>query len=194
MNKLKSLKNPLFRAFTDEQYASDFLNGKFRLRLLSQYRNIEDHSRKDGTEGYGHFIDKLDSHWHTEFAGPIYVLCFAKPEVDSVYLKEKMGNFIVKIERPTMLALDIEEYLTVCNIRTFNGVHGRPVAYTKGQKYDQNTAQLTRAELSVTQKPAAYRHECEYRFYIILNQQPSEPVAEFLNIDLSRRLSYAAME
>lgn len=193
MNKLKDLKAPLLRAFTDEQYAVEFINGKFRLGLLSHYRNIEDKTRQDLSEGYGHFVDELDHHWHTEFGGPIYVLCFAHPDIESTYLTENMGRFILQIDRPDVLSLDIEKYLAEHYIKTFNGVHGRPIAYTKGKKIDQEMDQGMRAELSVTQKPASYQQECEYRFYTILNQDPRERVEQFLDINLNSPLDYTQM-
>jgi hypothetical protein len=42
----------LYRGFTKEMYAMNFLNeGKFRLGLLEYYRTIEDNNRRDETEG-----------------------------------------------------------------------------------------------------------------------------------------------
>lgn len=184
MSKLHCVRSPLFRAFTKEQYANDFVRGKFRFGELGRYRRIEDPSRQDGSEGYGHYVDSQNHQWHTELGGAIYILPFSGPDVDQRFLRETMGAFIVRLDDPEGFCRDIERHMESRGIRSFNGVHGRPVEYTKGHTILREMDPGQRAVQSVTQKPDTFRQQCEYRLYMILNQHPRCPVAEFLNIDL----------
>ena len=191
MSKLHRLQSPLLRAFTEQQYANKFVCGKFRFGELGRYRRIEDQSRQDSSEGYGHYVDSRNHQWHTELGGAIYVLSFSGPNVDQCFLREKMGVFIVRLDDPEGLCRDIERYMVSRGIRTFNGVHGHSVKYTKSHTIRRDMDAGQRAELSVTQKPDTFRQECEYRLYTILNQHPQCPVAEFLNVDLGGPVQYA---
>lgn len=191
MAKLHGLRSPLFRAFTKKQYANDFVRGKFRFGELGRYRRIEDASRQDGSEGHAHYVDPQNHQWRTQFGGPVYVLSFSGPKVNLQFLREKMGAFIVRLDNPEALCRDIECYMQSCGIRSFNGVHGHPVEYTKGHTISRNMNGFQRAVLSVTQKPDTFQQEYEYRLYTILNQYPNCPVADFLSIDLGGPVQYA---
>jgi hypothetical protein len=192
-SKLVPLASPLLRAFSQERFAVDFVQGKLRFGLLERYRQIEDGSRQDRSEGYGHFLDAQNQAWHVEFGGPIYVLCFSRPEVEFKFLRDRMGLFVVRLGDPVALARDVETYMASHGIRTFNGVHGRPVEYNKGMVVSRELDAMQRAILSVTQKPAQYRQECEYRLFTIVNQHPQSPVAEFVNIDLGAPIQSAEL-
>jgi len=191
MSKLHDVQSPLFRAFTEEQYANDFIRGKFRFGELGRYRRIEDQSRQDASEGYGHYVDSRNHQWHTELGGAIYVLSFSGPDVDQYFLRERMGAFVVRLDDPEGFCRDIERHMESRGIRSFNGIHGRLVEYTRGQTIRREMDAGQRAMLSVTQKPDTFRHECEYRLYTILNQHPRCLVAEFLPIDLGGLLRCA---
>ena len=192
MVKLQGLPQILLRAFSEERYALDFVSGgKLRFGELGRYRKIEDGSRRDSSEGYGHYVDAQSQQWHMELGGAIYIFCCSSPDVDPAYLREKMGRHIVRIRDPSALALDIERQLQKRGIRTFNGVHGRPVAYTKGTTIHRTMDASQRAVLSITQKPTEYCPECEYRFFTILNQHPRGSVEEFLHVNLGVPLPYA---
>lgn len=191
MTKLHRLRTPLFRAFTEKRYALDFVRGKFKFSELSRYRNIEDASRHDRSEGHAHFLDSVNHQWDTQLGGAIYVLCFSCPNIDSNFLREKMGRFVVRVADPLALARDVQQYMDRCGIRSFNGVHGRPVEYSRGQTIDRAMDPSQRAILSVTQKAPSYCQEHEYRLFTILNQHPGAPVADFLNVDLGFPLTYA---
>lgn len=190
MSKLQGIRRPLFRAFTKEQYAIDFVHGKFRLGELGYYRRIEDRSRQDRSEGYGDYFDSQMHQVHTELGGAIYVLSFSNPDVDSSVLRKKMGTFVVRVDDPESLASDVEQYLESRGIRTFNGVHGRPVEYTKGHIIHRNMDAHQCAVLSVIQKPKLYQYQCEYRFFTILKKDPQ---TEFLDIDLGRPITYVEL-
>jgi hypothetical protein len=184
MSKLRAVRSPLFRAFTHEQYANDFVRGKFRFGELGRYRRIEDLSRQDDSEGRGHYVDSEHHQWHTELGGSIYVLSFSSPDINQDFLSDRMGAFIVRLDDPQVFTLEIERHMTSRGVRSFNGVHGHPVEYTAGRTICREMDPMQRAVLSVVQKSDTFRQECEYRFYTILNQHPQCQVAEFLNIDL----------
>lgn len=193
MGTLHDIQTPLFRAFTKERYADDFLQGKFRLGALNRYRRIEDPSRQDIQEGYGHYVDGADHEWHFEFAGPIYVLCLSNPNIDFEYLRSRMGHFVVRLNNPETFVRTVEGHLCSGGIRSFNGLHGKAVNYNKGHIIDQEVDPSDRALLSVAQKPDTYRRECEYRLFTILNQHPRTPYAEFLEIDLGNPIQSAEL-
>lgn len=183
MGTLHDVKAPLFRAFENKCHAVDFASGRFRMGVLGRYRDIEDVSRQDTQEGYGHYIDRCKTHWHFQLGNPIYVLFLSGPEVDLAFLQERMGPFAVRINDPLAFAREIERHFASSGIATFNGVHGGSVTYTKGQAIGDELDSGDRARLSITQKPNAYSHECEYRLYTILNQRPRAQVDGFLYVD-----------
>jgi hypothetical protein len=190
MGILHDIQTPLFRAFSKERYAIDFSGGKFRLRALSEYRSIEDTSRQDAAEGYGHYKDRYGHDWNFEFGGRIYLLCLARPEVDKDYLRERMGPYIVKINDSAELAHDIERSLHAKGVETFNGVHAGAVQYTKGHTVIKELDPMRRAFLSVMQKPESYSSEHEYRFFTILNEDERIPAREFIDVDVGVPLRY----
>ncbi len=190
MGTLNDIQIPLFRAFSEECYAADFATGKFRLSVLTQYRSIEDISRQDSEEGHGHYKDRHGHDWNFELGGRIYILCLSRPEVDQKYLREHMGAFIVQVNDPAKLACDIELSLRKQGIKTFNGVHGGLVKYTKGRMVIEELDPIKRAFLSVTQKPESYAPEYEYRLFTILNEDPKTPARDFINIDVGAPFNY----
>ena len=193
MGKLLKTKSPLYRAFDAEEYARDFLLGRFRLTALATYKTIEDSSRRDMSEGEGHFFDQSNHEWHIEFGGKTYLLCLAGPDVDLKYLRDRFGQWVVRIDKPESLARDIEASLSAKGLGTFNGVHGRPVAYSKGQRVMVPDDPMRRLELILAQKPDSFRDESEYRLYTIVPARHEELAGEFLHIDLGTSLGYARL-
>jgi hypothetical protein len=191
MGRLQSITTPLYRAFDKEEYARDFVAGKFRLRALTGYRAIENVARRDDSEGEGHFFDQSNEEWRIEFGGRVYLLCLAEPEVDLIYLRVRFGPWVVRIDEPDLLARDVEAALTARGLGTFNGVHGRSVQYSKGQRILLPDDPMQRVELGLTQKPESFRDECEYRLYTILHVHHERVVDEFLEVNLCQPIDYA---
>jgi len=184
------LESPVYRAFDELQYAEDFLQGKFRLGSLCRYRGIEDKNRRDGTEGYGSYIDSNEINHHIENGNVPYILSLANADVNLELLAKKMGPFVVQINEPMALASEIEQHLEDNGTRTFNGVHGRLVEYSKGGAIDRPLDQAERFTLSIIQKLPCFSEESEYRLFTIFNQAPRTVVADYYYVNLGDSLDY----
>ena len=189
----KTFPGILYRAYQKIEHAEKFVtDGAFRLGKLQIYRDLEDRSRTDRTEGRGHYLDRDGIHENFELGGDIYLLSLSTDEVDLAYLKGKMGRNIVKISDPEVLIKDIENYLVSNGYVTFGGVKGDYIQYTKGGTIEKELNESDRAKLSVIQKPDMFLSECEYRLYTILNSQRSAlPPNGYLDINLGKSLDYA---
>lgn len=196
MTKLKDFPETLLRVFKEEQHAIEFIeSGKFRLGELEHYRSIEDGARKGHSEGLGHYFDLQNIRHDFEFGNLKYIFSCSLPQVDLEYLRESFGRFIVRIDDPYLFVQHIEENLVSQGVRTFNGIHGRLVEYSKGTKIGLGLelGSFERAELSVIQKPADYHCEEEYRLFTLLVPDLGFTPQEFINIDLGQHLHYAKM-
>lgn len=91
----------LFRFFEKRDHALCFINGDIRLPSLKYCRNCEE-NRGDKAEGlqrikYSNITQTTVSiHEH-------YILCASGPDVDIDKMKEKFGQFVVKISDPSSL-------------------------------------------------------------------------------------------
>lgn len=189
--KLHDLPEVLFRAFDNRTFAEDFVEGRFRLGSLVSYRDTPDESRQDSSEGIAHYLDTQGIE-HTIENGSIreqYVLCCATKDVDISNLRKKMGEYIVKINDPSALAREMENFLENNRVPTLNGVHGRLVEYTKNEV---RHGEPDNFDLSLRQKNRGYVEESEYRLFFILSRQDSRFVQEnHFHIDLGRPLKFA---
>lgn len=187
-----SYPNLLYRAFTDLCYARQFADaGRFRIGRLDWYRNIENAARGDAEEGLGHYIDTDGISEYFKLGNPIYILSCSTEDVDLVFLKRKMGPFIIRINDPLQLAYDIAAYLKEQEIKFFGEVRYRAVGYTKGAVINTAHNAMERAELSIAQKHPHFSEEKEQRLYAIVNTHcPTPLLTSHLEINLGRRLPY----
>ena len=189
--KLHNLPDVLFRAFKCMSYAEDFIQGKFRLGSLDEYRNMPDASRHDASEGTASYrsANGIETHADNGNFKMLYVLSCATKDVELNYLSMKFGEHIVKINDPSALAREMENFLENNRVRTFNGVHGRLVEYTKNEV---KHGEPDNFDLSLRQKNRGYAEESEYRLFFILSRQDSRFLQEnHFQIDLGRRLKFA---
>lgn len=124
----------LLRAFSKRNSAKDFLaSGKFDIKLIQTYRDIQDESRQDKDEGEGRLKIRGDiqvikinrdgntlseirqpgcyeySHSHLN---PTYIFCMAGPQVDPSHIVNKYGQFLVRINNPLALIKDIQDFFS----------------------------------------------------------------------------------
>ena len=178
-----------YKAFDCKKYAEDFIySGTFRMGCLLSYREIEDESRRDSTEGIGRtkepgivtyygYTQNLKEkpaivqepgyqEHHIEQDNPVYCFCTCLPEVSHAHMLEKFGKYIVKINEPKRLAEDINDYF-ISNEQKFL-IEGCKVVYNKGQKLDRKLTDNERLDLSSRQKEFKKFHEdCEFRIVAI---------------------------
>jgi hypothetical protein len=192
-----------YKAFDWKKYAEDFMyRGTFRLNCLGYCRNMEDESRRDSTEGYGHtkepgivtigFVSPNPTEktiWtkeqgfqehHSEYNNAIFCLCTSLPDVDRAYMSDRFkSKYIVKINKPRTLAEEIADYLSNRGERFL--IKGCNVVYNKGQKLDRELTNDERLDLSYTQKPASISLECEFRFVAIKFGEPCKDECQYLS-------------
>jgi hypothetical protein len=189
--KLHDLPDVLFRAFSCRPFAEDFIAGRFRLGSLAHYLDTPDESRQDSSEGTAIYRDASGIKT-TSDNGNIreqYILSCSTKDVDISYLRKKMGGYIVKIHDPSALAREMEYFLENNSVRTFNGVHGRLVEYTKNEVIHDEPDNF---DLSSRQKNRGNAEENEYRLFFILSRQDFRFVQEnHFYIKLGRPLKFA---
>ena len=207
----------LFRFFDKEEYADEFVqHGRFRISPLETYREIECEVRRDVSEGEGLYrmqgpvVSALISRdesippvWseedgiqvrHSHVAAPIFPFCCANTSADVDYLRTRFGQYVVKIESPVGLAIEIDRFL--------NGedggrgpylVIGSNVEYNKGELITDGRAPDQLVDLAYTQKPEIFHQESEFRFCVIKLSPESGPLPP-LEIDLGGgRYTYAKL-
>jgi hypothetical protein len=177
-----------YRAFRCECHARQFVeSATMRLGCLRYYRNIEDSSRRDQSEGVACtkepgivsegwvspnpaektiWIRRPGHQTHEmELLNPKYCFCMSLPEVDLNHVRGTFGARIVKIDDPRRLAEDINEHFSRSGQRFM--VEGRRVVYNKAEKLDRPLTDDERTALSYTQKPGSFRPDCEFRIVAI---------------------------
>jgi hypothetical protein len=191
-----------YKAFDCKEYAEDFMyRGTFRLNCLGYCRNMEDESRRDSTEGFGHTKEPgvITVGWvspnplektiwmkeighqehHIEIGNTVFCFCTCLPDVDLAYMSKIFGGFIVKINDPKKLAEDINEYFISKGQRFL--IEGCKVVYNKGQRLDKKLANNERLDMSYKQKPESFTLEREFRIVAIKFGDPCKEECKFLD-------------
>ena len=181
-----------YRAFDHEEHAEQFIyTGTFRMGCLLSYREIEDESRRDPTEGIGWTKEPdmttvalvsrnpTETIWtkemgykehHIPGGGKIFCFCTYLPDVSLDYMKKRLDRYFVKINDPRKLAEDINDYF-IGKGQSFVIV-GCKVVYDKGQKLDRILTVNERLDLAYKQKPESFSPECEFRIVAINSGEP----------------------
>lgn len=211
-----------YKAFSKEEYAEAFISqGHFRMNCLGYCRNMEDQSRRDSTEGYGHTrepdkITVLGTIWreergykehHIGMGNKIFCFSTCLPNVDHKHMSETFGKYIVRINQPKKLAEDINKYFISKGQRFL--IEGCYVVYDKGQKQPRALTNNERVDLSYKQKPKDFSPDCEFRIVAIAFKfgdlceeeckyfnpdGKSEPKCKFIEVNLEKRLNYLVLE
>jgi hypothetical protein len=198
-----------YKAFDCREYAEDFMyRGIFRLNCLGYCRNMEDESRRDSTEGYGHTKEPgiVTVLWvspnpaektiltkeqgcqehHIEHGNAIFCFCTCLPEVSPDHVKDKFGKYIVKIDEPKKLAEAINDYFI--------------------SKEEKKLIPNERLDMAYKQKPESFIRDCEFRIIAIKLGEPCkqecqflrgqfeqiEPECKFIEVNLERQLDYVS--
>lgn len=188
-----------YKAYKCEDHAKQFLeSGTFRMGCLLSYREIEDKSRRDPTEGYGHTKEPgiVTVGWvspnpagktiwakemghqehHIELGNAVFCFCTCLPEVDLAHMSNMFGKYIVKIDDPRKLAEDINDYFISIGQKFL--IEGCKVVYNKGQKLNRELTNNERLDLSYKQKPESFSLDFEFRIVAIKFRKSSEQPCE----------------
>ena len=164
------------------------------MTALSCYRTAPDVSRRDSSEGMATYRDNhgLETATINGNADEQYILCCSTPDVNLDYLREKMGQHIVKINDPQAFVRELETFLAKANVATLNGVHGRLVEYTKGETRPVALDAGENFDLSLHQKDRSFQPECVYRIFVILGRGETPIVRDsHLHVELGKPLDCA---
>lgn len=146
---------PVYRFFTEESHAEDFIRGKVYLSTLEKCRNYEDSERGDKQEGHqtylsGHIVGdsndpdlveiarrtgilvgegnkniSINNCTHTEIINDAYVLCTTINFLPENF-EDTFGKYCVKIHNPKKFFITISKNLnSTQNIK--NGVMGKVI-------------------------------------------------------------------
>ena len=206
----------LYKAFGEESHARAFVDqGIIRLSSLDYYQSIEDTARADRTEGEARLRVKGNVRRIVVGNGPtreevtpgyvqytgnllnaVYILCSSKPPKDDrSKLPTKFGKFVVQIDDPKALALDMakaivaEDKLGVPPIVRFC-----KVTYDKNTKLEREPDPRARRRLTYTQKPARFSDEYEYRFAVLeIPGTLDPPLGSHYTVRFGHPLGYATL-
>ena len=181
----------LYRAFKEDEHANQFLKGKIRFGLLDYYKNSEDDSRRDPFEGESStYSGQL--HLKGGLCNPAYLLCTSGPDVDLNYLREKFGNYVVKITNPGQFRDDISNIKAfIPDVSISGNCDFKKVEYTKDQDQPIGVEGTVRLRLYYCQKHSWFSPECEYRYVIKL--KIGNIPGNFISCDVQKKLDYLAM-
>jgi hypothetical protein len=162
---------------------------------------MEDESRRDSTEGYGHTKEPgiVTVGWvspnpaektiwtkeqgfqehHSEYGNAIFCLCTCLQDVNRDHMKDKFGKYIVKIDDPRKLAEDINDYF-ISKEQKFLIV-GCRVVYNKGQELEKKLTDNERVDMSYKQKPESFIPDCEFRIVAIKFGEPCKDECKYLS-------------
>jgi len=179
-----------YRAFECKEYARQFIDsGRFRMGCLLSYRESEDKSRRDPTEGRGHTVEPgivtvglfspnpaqkpiwmreqgYQEHHILEAGNAKFCFCTCLPEARPAHIVTAFGKYIIKISDPRQLAEDINDYFFSKGQGFL--IVGCEVVYNKGQKLARVLGDNERLDLAYKQKPfEEFHRDCEFRIVAI---------------------------
>jgi hypothetical protein len=184
---MKEIPSNLLRFLEKEEYVHSFVRGEIRFGLLDSYKEIGD-SRQDQKEGQvsfywnqkapqlivnkqtGKIIGESESNQNIHCIGsslhPHYILSTAHPEADIDALKEKYGQFIVRINNPLKLLERIK--FAWCNHELAHNGNAfiAPAIYNKDGILEPDPHLLSPPSYAYSQKPSSCEKDREYRYVL----------------------------
>lgn len=173
LRKPDGVPQSLIRAFNKEKYLQSFLDGEILVRRLDFFRDIEDSTRQDKTEGEANLIvpgqGGVDVNYGGSFHNPTYLLCFSAFPT-SVTIMPDLGKWRATINDP-------EGLLSALSTAAAGIIHSREifdemfikVRYTKASKSEETPGSEERYRLMLAQKPPHFAKEYEWRYALVLS-------------------------
>lgn len=183
---IDALPTSLLRAFKNEEYARQFIEGRLRFGLLEHYKSIEG-CRQDRTEGRASLTLVGDSHrrpvyYSQSSPNPHYIICASHPAVCTC-ASSKFGKFVVCINDPVELLDRIGEAWKNDDRRSVSSPASIwPVLYNKDDRVEPLSDTLYSDCLVYAQKAPAYATEREYRY--VLKCRSGTKRDKFLTLDV----------
>ena len=207
-----SLPAPAFKAYRDRCHAASLVTaGRIVLRELSFYREIEDVTRQDQSEGYAQLrvLDDVETlhidpstlrpasrtiqpghlEYGSSYHNPAYLFCVSGPQVELAHLR-CFGQHIVRIENTELFIEDLADSLTDHNLggRELLFVDCCPVTYNKGEVGSPDGD----LRLNYAQKPRFYEPDAEHRVVVGLSGSNLD-APSCLELILTRASLYCSM-
>ena len=205
----------LFKAFQCEEHARSFIEGKIRFSTLAYYKNIEDDSRVDRTEGYGELkrdgeelvVDRAREVIHSTsgvenlhvsaMENDRFICCFSSPEDEKIEsLPMKFGEYYVLVKQPDKLFEDIKKAINNDPGLQQNPpcLEVSPIRYDKGDYVGNLSDKAEIQMLAWMQKPKKYFEEQEFRFQFWFSFSQLIGSPEHYTLDLGGSLGYCEIE
>jgi hypothetical protein len=156
----------LIRTFKSKEHYEAFLKGKFIMRPLRYFRDIEDQVRRDDLEGKAKILSQGNVCHLGECGDMTFILCTSSPEAEAAQT-EKFGMFRAKLCKPEALIDALNKYLKThypnkyaCDARVLE------VQYLKDEgTYPDHTESTLQQDIDaiVSLKPARFADDKEYR-------------------------------
>lgn len=205
-----------YKAFDRKEYAVNFIEkGEMRFGSLEYYKNIEDDTRRDETEGCCQFIfpgnrtiesdgsERSDYNKEDGFtcvcmeaSTACFAFCVSDHAVDLENLREK-GEFIVKINSPEKL---LEEIEICCKTNTSEWPYReyflvllQRVKYTKGNNAGRDISDMMLFALTTCQKHSDFSLERECRYLLDSNISKEHITADHIMLDLGKKLDFCEL-
>ena len=211
MSPIGEFPSHLYRSFDKEEYAREFVEqGRFRIGLLEKYKQIESNgSRSDPDEGISCLqLEGNVSKVTLNSAGGVksvskepgyvdsemtlinlkYILCCSGPDVDMNHLKEKYGEYIIRLNNPCSLAQEIASYFRDNSIPIIGKPKWAKVRYDKGSISKEQLTNEEHVRLSYSQKAPKFANDKEYRLVVIMSGVSSR--GNHITVDLGKKLDY----
>ena len=115
----------------------------------------------------------------------------SSPAVDLKYLRNNFGTWIVRINDPSRLLVDLRNAVPANSGVTISKCSLEPVSYTKDEIVDIDPDSFDAVRLNWTQKPREFSPECEYRFVVKTRRIVGRAREDYLLYDFNAPIPYA---
>lgn len=201
----------LYRIFNNRDYANNFINGqKIRLSSLSFYKNIEDNSRQDETEGKGSYQYPEPNMPHVQLSrntgniidiqekpgivqvtsiptNPIFILCLSDPPKGPIGLSPThFGKWLAIINNPKQFAQDLSDRIRIRLPQRFP-IECHKIQYNKDNLLHGQLSSAATHDISFSQKPSRFSSEYEYRFVTTFPADDPDKCKQHIYIDLKNK-------
>lgn len=199
----------LLKFYSAKDYADAFLEeGRIRLYSVKYFREIEDPSRLDRTEGEGRLVIPSDHvatvnirtggvtykpgelQYSVGSLNPTFIFCTSLESAEIAKLCGKWDH-CVEIFKPKEFHEDLlQSVQSGASGSEFVDLDYGPVFYTKGGVSGKPLIQES-ARLPYMQKPPEFEFEKEFRFAVKFNAISFPEDTQFIDVKLAKCASYA---
>lgn len=154
----------VFRAFSEQEHADQFLSGLLRFGSIYFYKRQKDW-RGDKTEGLSHVVAESGNHYAMFAKTTPYICSLSKSRKAAERLEDV--KYIVHIDNLRALTERIDAALSSHPNRYWGQLDCGHVQYDKSDRQLSEISSIELARLASFQKPESYSKEDEFRLVIL---------------------------